>query len=298
MEQLSKFIRPVILISLSLLFAISNTFAQADETISGVRDNVGDAIGHATDIVSIDKILTILVVIGLVWFLVKATGWAFEYAVKRFPRSRLRILRIQPVVNVFMWILAIFVLIKTLFDPSAETIYALGASSALALGFAAQDILKNIFGGLLIIVDRPFQVGDRINVNGNYGEVVNIGIRTTQVNTLDDNLVTIPNSMIVSDNVANANAGALDCMVVINMWLPININVEKVREIANEAVLTSCYLNLEKNVSILFFDHFDKEPATNLKIKAYVFDARYEKAFEGDVTEAAKRAFIEAGIYK
>ena len=269
-----------------------------EETVQDVHKNVEDTLNNATEIVSFTKILTITVVIILTWGLIKLLNWFFKNMVKNFNRHRLKILRIQPVINILVWTLAIYTLIMTLFNPSAEAIYALMGSSALALGFALQDILKNVFGGLLIILDRPFQIGDRINIKGNYGEVVNIGLRNTQVNTLDDNLVTIPNSAIISDSISNANSGALDCMVVINLWLPVDVNVTKVRKIAQEAAITSRYLNIDKPVTILFFDHFDDHAATKVLVKAYVLDARYEKLFEGDVTEAAKKAFIDAGIYQ
>ena len=170
-----------------------SVFAQ-EETVQDVQKNVGETLNNATEIVSFTKILTITVVIILTWGLIKLLNWFFKNMVKNFNRHRLKILRIQPVINILVWTLAIYTLIMTLFNPSAEAIYALMGSSALALGFALQDILKNVFGGLLIILDRPFQIGDRINIKGNYGEVVNIGLRNTQVNTLDDNLVTIPNS--------------------------------------------------------------------------------------------------------
>jgi len=87
-------------------------------------------------------------------------------------------------------------------------------------------------------------------------------------------------------------------MVVVSLWLPVNVNVSKVRKIANEAAITSRYLNIDKPVTILFFDHFDNQAASKVLVKAYVLDARYEKLFEGDVTEAAKKSFIEAGIYQ
>ena len=269
----------------------------AKETVSNVTENVGETISNATEIVSFTKIITIVVVLLLTLAFVKLLNWFFKNLVKNFNRHRLKILRIQPVVNILVWTLAIYTLIVTLFNPSRDSIYALMGSSALALGFALQDILKNVFGGLLIILDRPFQIGDRINIKGNYGEVVNIGLRNTQVNTLDDNLVTIPNSAIISDNISNANSGALDCMVVVTLWLPVNVNVTKVRKIANEAAITSRYLNIDKPVTILFFDHFDNQAASKVVVKAYVLDARYEKLFEADVTEAAKKSFIEAGIY-
>lgn len=285
------------LITYIFLLIVSSVFAQ-EETVQDVKKNVGETINNATEMVSFTKILTIVVVIILTWGLIKLLNWFFKNMVKNFNRHRLKILRIQPVVNILVWTLAIYTLIMTLFNPSAEAIYALMGSSALALGFALQDILKNVFGGLLIILDRPFQIGDRINIKGNYGEVVNIGLRNTQVNTLDDNLVTIPNSAIISDSISNANSGALDCMVVVNLWLPVDVNVTKVRKIAHEAAITSRYLNIDKPVTILFFDHFDDHAATKVLVKAYVLDARYEKLFEGDVTEAAKKAFIDAGIYQ
>ncbi len=283
---------------IKIIFALISVsgFAQK-ETVNDVKNNVGNTISTATEVISITKILTIVVVIILTWGLMKLLDWFFKNLVKNFNRHRLKILRLQPIVKILVWTLAIYTLIITLFNPSAEAIYALMGSSALALGFALQDIVKNIFGGLLIILDRPFQIGDRINIKGNYGEVVNIGLRNTIVNTLDDNTVTIPNSAIISDSISNANSGALDCMVVVNLWLPINVDVTQIRKIVEEAAITSRYLNIDKPITILFFDHFDDHAATKVIVKAYVLDARYEKLFEGDVTESSKKAFIEAGIY-
>lgn len=263
-----------------------------------VRDNLNDALDKATKIISPAKILTIIIASLFVWLTTKGTNWMYRSLADSFNRHRLRILRLQPITNVILWIITIYVLVMTLFNPTPETLWALMGSSALALGFAAQDIVKNIFGGLLIIFDRPFQVGDRIDINGNYGEVVRIGIRNTDINTLDDSIVTIPNSKIISEHISNANSGALDCMVVVDLWLPIGIDAQVVRKIAFEAAITSRYLNIDKAVTVLFFDHFDNYPATNVKIKAYVLDARYEKGFAGDVTEAAKKALSEAGIYQ
>lgn len=271
--------------------------ARPEAVVGDVRENLTDALDKATDIISPSKILTIFISFLFVWLTTKGTNWMYRSLADRFNRHRLRILRLQPITNIILWVITIYALVVTVFNPTSDTLWALMGSSALALGFAAQDILKNIFGGLLIIFDRPFQVGDRINVGGNYGEVVKIGVRTTQINTLDDSIVTVPNSTIVSDNISNANSGALDCMVVVDLWLPVGIDVEKVRKIAFEAAITSRYLNIDKPVVVLFFDHFDNQPATNVKVKAYVLDARYEKGFAGDVTEAAKKALGEAGVY-
>ncbi len=268
-----------------------------EEVGENVGENVGETLETAKDLISPTRILAILIILLAVLFIVRINNTFFDYLAERLNRYRLRILRLKPIINILIWIVAIYSIVVTLFNVKAEALYALGASSALALGFASQDILKNIFGGFMIILDRPFQIGDRIQIGSHYGEVVSIGLRTTEINTLDDSIVTIPNSLIISDTVSNANTGALDCMVVVDIWLPINIPVELVRKVTYEAAVTSRYLNIDKKVIVLFFDHFDKEPATNVKVKAYVLDARYEKAFAGDVTEAAKAALREAKIY-
>lgn len=264
-------------------------------TIQDVGDGVGETVNQVKQIFSPSKIFAAIIIVFLTWLVVKALNWFFQKMVNQFPKRRLQIMRIQPIISVLIWSVSLFSLLKTLFNT--DNLWAAVGASSLAVGIGLQDMVKNIFGGLLILVNRPFQVGDRVSVKGNYGEVVDIGLQTTTINTTDDSLVTVPNAAIVNDSVSNANSGALDCMVVVDLWLPINIDVEEVRRIAFEAAITSRYLNIDKSVIVLFFDHFDQQPATNVKIKAYVLDARYEKLFAGDITEAAKKAFSEAGIY-
>ena len=59
------------------------------------------------------------------------------------------------------------------------------------------SLLKNLFGGLILVYDQPFQVGDKIRVGGTYGEVKSIGLRSTRIVTPDDNLVSVPNAQVV-----------------------------------------------------------------------------------------------------
>ena len=126
------------------LFVDLVSFAQEIVPVTDVKDNVSETITAATEIISFTKILTIIVVLILVWGFIKVLNWFIENLVKNFNRYRLKILRVQPMIIVVLWITTIYTLILTLFKPSAETVYALMGSSALALGFAMQDILKNV----------------------------------------------------------------------------------------------------------------------------------------------------------
>ncbi|MCI0697073.1 mechanosensitive ion channel family protein [candidate division KSB1 bacterium] len=71
----------------------------------------------------------------------------------------------------------IYFIIAAVLSPPIETLIAVTASAGIAIGFASQDILKNIFGEIMILLDRPFQVGDKIEVGSYYGEVAQIGLR-------------------------------------------------------------------------------------------------------------------------
>jgi len=73
----------------------------------------------------------------------------------------------------------------------------------LAVSFAAQDMVKNLFGGMTIFLDQPFHIGDRINFQGFDGTIEKIGFRTTRLRTLQGHQVTIPNGAITNEPVEN-----------------------------------------------------------------------------------------------
>lgn len=73
----------------------------------------------------------------------------------------------------------------------------------LAVAMAAQDLLKNIFGGFVILTDRSFNTGDFIKIENNEGVVEEVGIRSTKVRTLEQELIVVPNSKFVDGSVLN-----------------------------------------------------------------------------------------------
>ena len=166
----------------------------------------------------------------------------------------------------------------------------------MALGFAAQDLLKNVFGGLIVVLDQPFQVGDKIRVGGTYGEVVSIGLRSTRIVTADDDSVSVPNSQVVEEQVANANTGKLNCQVVTNLYLPGRVDERKAREIAFEAAVNSKYVFLEKPIQVFIEDEFHTTFVTRVKVRAYVLDPRFEFLLRSDITERARDGFRAAGL--
>ena len=242
------------------------------------------------------KLILALLVIVVSFFLIRGLGWFLETLAERSAARRLFFKKLIPIARLTIWGLTIYIVLADIFKLDQRGLLAAATALGVAIGFAAQDILKNIFGGILIIFDQPFQVGDKINVGGTYGEVISIGLRSTRIVTPDDNLVSVPNSQVVDSQVANANAGALDCQVVVDLFLPGWVDVMKAKAIAYSAAANSKYVYLEKPIVVNIKDEFKETFLTQLKVKAYVLDTRYEFAFASDVTETAKAEFLKQGL--
>ena len=91
---------------------------------------------------------------------------------------------------------------RILGQKPATLLASLGVGG-LALALAARDSISNFFGSLMILADKPFQVGDRVEIDGKTGNVEEVGFRSTKIRTLSGHLVTIPNSVVASSSVEN-----------------------------------------------------------------------------------------------
>lgn len=111
---------------------------------------------------------------------------------------------VQKGVKWIIWVLGIIVGLNNAGFDVAALIAGLGIGG-LALALAAQDTVKNIFGGIMIFVDKPFRMGERIKINGFDGVVEEIGLRTTRIRTLDGRLVTTPNSTFSDQSIENVS---------------------------------------------------------------------------------------------
>jgi len=107
----------------------------------------------------------------------------------------------------------------------------------IAIGFAAKDTLANLFGGMSIIVDAPYKLGDWINLDsGERGRVTKIGLRSTRLLTRDDVEVTLPNAQIASSTIVNESGGPWEkARVEIRVGVAYGSDIDRVREILTEA---------------------------------------------------------------
>lgn len=240
------------------------------------------------------RLVQALAILAVTWLLIRWVAGFLEYLSGKVPRARFFFKRLEPVLRITLWFFAILLLFGLL-APSRETFLASLASLGLALGLGAQDLIRNVIGGLVILADRPYQLGDRVRIGDAYGEIDHIGLRSTKLTTPDDTRVTIPNSEILSRQVFNANSGVLDCQVVTDLYLPPDVDPAEAVQVGLEAAYSSPFLLSRKPVVVNFLDRFSEMPFVIVRVKAYVFDHRYENRMMSDITMRAKAEFIRRG---
>ncbi|MEP0987151.1 mechanosensitive ion channel family protein [Ekhidna sp.] len=252
-----------------------------------------------SEIISLSKIFWAIIFLIGGYLFIRITSKILEIFAEKSTQYRITIKSFIPVVKILGWIGLVFVVVAGIFQPPAATLLAFSASVGVAIGFASQDIIKNIFGGVMILFDRPFKAGDKIDVGGNYGEVVEIGLRSTRIVTPDDSLVSIPNGEIMNHAVSNANAGEPNCQVVAEIYLPIDADTTQCRTIATQAAVVSRYIYMNKPITIIFSNEFkDRKSLLKMKIKAYVLDIRDEFKFKSEMTEIVIKKLLEEKILK
>ena len=310
--------RKILFLFLFILFANPTAAAQVDsvQTSTLAQDTILKSVDSTAQktteeeklnlappnleqIISVEKIIWAIVffIVGL--YLIKFITKLLDKISEKSTSYRITIKGIIPVIRILGWAFVFYLIITGIFSPPAQTVFAILASLGIAVGFAAQDIFKNIFGGIMIIFDRPFQVGDKIGLGEHYGEVIKIGLRSTRIVTPDDSTVTIPNGDLMSKSVSNSNSGEPNCQVVAELYLPIDIDTEMVRQIALEAAQVSKYVYLNKPIVVLFFNEVkERKSFLKMRLKAYVMDIRYEFAFKSDMTEIVMRELIRNKIIK
>ncbi|MBL8232781.1 MAG: mechanosensitive ion channel [Bryobacterales bacterium] len=143
---------------------------------------------------------------GLLALLVVVTNWLQSWLVKRLLiRTKLDPSARQAVGSVFHYLallIGLLLILQTVgIDLTALSVVAGGLG--IGLGFGLQNVANNLVSGLVVLLERPVKIGDRIEVAGTEGQVVEIRARSTTVLTNDNIAIIIPNSRFITEEVVN-----------------------------------------------------------------------------------------------
>lgn len=155
-----------------------------------------------------DTLSAILLSVGigyfLYWLVDIPTTWFSKMAGRTETKlDDMLVPIIRKSLRVTVVILVLVQIAQILSDKPITSIIAGLGIGGLALALAAQDTVKNFFGSVVLFVDKPFEMGDRVVVDGNDGSVEEVGLRSTKIRTLDGHLVTIPNGELANKIIRN-----------------------------------------------------------------------------------------------
>ncbi|OLQ95364.1 potassium transporter KefA [Vibrio ponticus] len=271
------------------LFALP---AMATEEIANVEN-----ISKIASLVRWSGVFFSLFVIAGTWILLKFINSMVESFGSQFVQYRMLLQKLQSFMQFFIYMTTGVVVFMMSFRINDQILALIGGTLAVSVGFALKDLAASFIAGITVMVDRPFQVGDRVTFEGNYGDIITIGLRSVRMRTLNDDIITIPNNKFLNEVVVSGNYGALDMQVVIPFYVSMDEDITLARDLIQEAASSSRYIHLPKPVTVLVKQTMaDNYLAIQLTCKAYVVDTAYEKLFETDITLRVMKEFRKHGI--
>jgi small-conductance mechanosensitive channel len=278
------------ILALPALLAAAPVLAQSEEPLGSELEMIGQ-------IVRWEGVFASLLLIIATWLALRLLDTFLQAFGRAYTERRLLLQKLGSFIRFGAYGLLGVVVILLSFELDREILVLVGGTLAVATGFAFRDAASAIIAGVMILIDRPFQLGDRVRFGGEYGDVIAMGLRSVKLRTLDDSVVTIPNSRFMTDVTVCGNYGVLDMQIEIDFHIGIDQDVEVARSLVREATVLSSFVHLPKSLDVLVSEVVvGNALALQIKLRAYVLDTTYEGRFRTDVTLRVHEAFREHGI--
>jgi small-conductance mechanosensitive channel len=206
---------------------------------------------------------------------------------------RFRVFALVPLTRLLILVVALAIAIPIVIEPSLRNMVTLLGALGLAIGFALKDYVSSLIAGVVSAVELPYRPGDWVNIEGTYGEVKHVGMRTVEIQTPDDDLVSVPHLKLWDSAIYNANNGGISLQCVASFYLHPEHEAGWVRKVLRDVALTSAYLKFDKPIIVVAEE---KPWGTHYRIRAYPVDPRQQFLFTTDLTVRGKQMLNAAGV--
>lgn len=191
-------------------------------------------------------------------------------------------------------ILASLMIILSIWKINITPIIASAGIAGAAVALAAKDTIANFFGGISVFADKPFKIGDFIVIDkADRGEVVSIGIRSTRIKTLDDIMITIPNSIIANSKIVNESAPTPNIRIRIPVSVAYGSDIDLVEKTLLD--IASMNANIVQDSQRVVFSTFG-DSAIILELLCMIKDPSMRLRTIDEINRLIYKRFNEAGI--
>ncbi len=241
-------------------------------------------------------VLGLLIALTTIWRIIDRVGaWYMKGGVEESTIARQWVPLLRRLGQILL-VLSGAIMLLDYFEIDVTALVATLGIGTLAIGLAAQESLSDMISGFLIMVDRPYRVGDRVEIQDltTWGDVVDIGLRSTRVRTRDNRMVIIPNSIMGKSLVVNHSYPNTQYRIQTEIGVAYGTDVEQARQVLVDAVKGVEGVLPDRPVEALFLTFGDSALIFRVRwwIESYVDTRRmYDR-----VNTAIYRALQQAGI--
>lgn len=261
---------------------------------SNIPESIKDTAGQLFNKLDQINFVKIAIVAVMAWVSILLVKHLVPWLAKRLPaRLRMYLLPSIPVFRLAIMIITLAIIIPMVIKTSLQNLIAILGFTAVALGFAFKDYISSLIAGIVAIYERPYRVGDWVTIDGAYGEVQSLSLRSLRLYTPDDTVVSIPHIKIWTTNIFNANDGNRNLLCVTHFYVDPDHDAARARQKLHDVALTSPYLDLNHRIRVIV----QEQPwGTHYQLKAYPLDSREQFQFISDLTVRGKDALAKMGV--
>jgi small-conductance mechanosensitive channel len=199
------------------------------------------------------------------------------------------------VILIILTLIAIVILLGY-FNVNVSAFVATLGIGSLAIALAAKEVLADTISGFIIVIDRPFRIGDRIELEeiDTWGDVQDIGLRSTRILTRDNRLVSVPNSLIGENRIINHSIPSTQYRVQTHVEVAYGTDIDRARQVLVDAVVAQDWVMQSKPVEALFLEFRDS--GLLFRVRCWIEDYVETRRVMDKLNTAIYKALAEAGI--
>jgi small-conductance mechanosensitive channel len=232
-----------------------------------INEFLSKSIQLGSYVLSVERGLAVLLtlMLGLVTFVL--FKWALKRALKLKHIEEGRRFLIVRLMRTLIYLITFFIVIEVL-GFNLTVIWAGSAALLVGVGIGLQGFFNDVISGFVLLFEGGVRVGDELEIDGDLVKVKGIALRATRVETVDGDLVVMPNSKIAGNSVMNFSQGLTSTRISVSVGVAYGSDVELVRQLLLEAMTAQPQIVKSPSPQVIFSEFGDS--ALNFEVRGWV----------------------------
>ena len=253
-----------------------------------INDFLSKSIQLGSYVLSMERALAVLLtlILGHVTFML--FKWALRRALKLKHIEEGRRFLIVRLMRTLIYVITFFIVIEVL-GFNLTVIWAGSAALLVGVGIGLQGFFNDVISGFVLLFEGGVRVGDELEIDGDLVKVKGIALRATRVETVDGDLVVMPNSKIAGNSVMNFSQGLTSTRISVSVGVAYGSDVELVRQLLLEAMTAQPQIVKSPSPQVIFSEFGDS--ALNFEVRGWVHSPWNRMVIKSDIRFRIDKVF-------